>query len=421
MSQPGPPGTPGTPGALAQPNQPGQRVRRALVVFGTRPEAIKLAPVILAMRSDPRFQPVVVTTGQHSELLAPILEIFAIAVDHDLGIGRHGQTLAGITCAALNGLDDLVARLRPDVVVVQGDTTSTFTGALAGFYHRVPVVHVEAGLRTGNKYSPFPEEVNRRLTTALTTLHLAPTTGNVANLVAEGVPRNAVVCTGNTVIDALRHVVALPLPGPTPVVAEVEASGARVVLVTVHRRESWGEPLSAVARALARLARAHPEVVVVVPAHPNPRVRASLSPALDGVPNVRVVEPLDYRSFVALLARAVLVLTDSGGIQEEAPSLGVPVLVLREVTERPEAVAAGTVEVVGTDEERIVERATDLLDPEKQWSRSDKFRRLVNPYGDGLAVPRTVAAIAHLLGDGPPADEFLASRADRSTAVDRSA
>jgi UDP-N-acetylglucosamine 2-epimerase (non-hydrolysing) len=376
------------------------------VVFGTRPEAIKLAPVILALQADPRFEPVVVTTGQHPELLAPILETFAIAVDHDLRIGRHGQTLASITCAALGGLDDLVARLHPDVVVVQGDTTSTFTGALAGFYHRVPVVHVEAGLRTGDRYSPFPEEVNRRLTTALTTLHLAPTTGNVANLLAEGVARDAVVCTGNTVIDALRHVVALPLVRPAPVVAEVEASSARVVLVTVHRRESWGEPLTAVARALGRLARAHPEVLVVLPAHPNPRVRASLTPALDGITNVRVVEPLDYRSFAALLARAVLVLTDSGGIQEEAPSLGVPVLVLREVTERPEAVAAGTVEIVGTDEARIVERATDLLDPEGAWAGRS---RPVNPYGDGLAVPRTVAAIAHLLGDGPPAHQFLAT------------
>ncbi len=274
--------------------------------------------------------------------------------------------------------------------MVQGDTASALSGALAGFYHQLPVADVEAGLRSGDRWQPFPEEVNRRLITTLSTLHLAPTRANVANLLAEGVPRSAIVRTGNTVIDALYHVAALPLDHPAPVLEEVVSSGRRLVLVTVHRRESWGEPLASVARALARVARGAPDVLFVLPAHPNPTVRKTLLPVLEGIDNVRVVEPLDYRDFAGLLARAELVITDSGGIQEEAPSLGIPVLVLREITERAEGIAAGVVELVGTDEERIVARAEAKLAAPTTGTPgnapSDAQRRSISPYGDGRAA-----------------------------------
>jgi UDP-N-acetylglucosamine 2-epimerase (non-hydrolysing) len=381
-----------------------------MVVLGTRPEAIKLAPVVHALRAHHLLEPVVVTTGQHQQMLRPVLSTFGIAPDHDLGIGRHDQSLADITTGALGGLDRLLASLDPDLLVVQGDTTSAFAGALAGFYHRLPVAHVEAGLRSGDRCQPFPEEINRRLITTLSTLHLAPTPANVANLLAEGVPRSAIVCTGNTVIDALYHVVALPLAHPAPVLEEVISSRRRLVLVTVHRRESWGEPLESVARALARVARGAPEVLFVLPAHPNPTVRKSLLPTLEGIDNVRVVEPLNYPDFAGLLARADLVVTDSGGIQEEAPSLGIPVLVLRETTERAEGVAAGVVELVGTDEERIVVRAEAILATASAETAGNGARgpqrRSVSPYGDGRAAVRTAAAIARTLGGGAAPEEW---------------
>jgi UDP-N-acetylglucosamine 2-epimerase (non-hydrolysing) len=374
-----------------------------LLVLGTRPEAIKLAPVVRALRAQPRLDPIVVTTGQHQQMIGPVLSTFGIVADHDLGIGRHGQSLADITTRALGGLDRLLADLDPALLVVQGDTTSALAGALAGFYHRLPVAHVEAGLRSGDRSQPFPEEVNRRLITTLSTLHLAPTPTNVANLLAEGVPRSAIVCTGNTVIDALYHVAALPLDHPAPVLEEVISSQRRLVLITVHRRESWGEPLASIARALARVARGASEVLFVLPAHPNPTVRKSLLPALEGIDNVRVVEPLDYPDFAGLLARADLVITDSGGIQEEAPSLGIPVLVLRETTERAEGVAAGVVELVGTDEERIVVRAEAILAAASSRTAGNGAlgpqRRSASPYGDGQAASRSAAAMARLLGE----------------------
>ena len=375
--------------------------RRVLVIFGTRPEAIKLAPVVRQLHADPRFAPVVVVTAQHRQMLDQVLDLFGIRPDHDLDLQQPRQSLTEITTRALGGLSPIVSAEQPDLVVVQGDTTTTFAGALAGFYHQIPVAHVEAGLRTGHRYSPFPEEINRKLTTQLTSLHLAPTPVNVAHLRAEGVAAGEIVCTGNTVIDALREAVRLGTGYGCAELAGLDQDRRRIVLVTTHRRESWGAPMGAIARAVARLA-ADPAVHLVVPLHLNPIVRDAFLPIVAGLENVTVTDPLAYGGFARLLARCDLVLTDSGGIQEEAPSLAKPVLVLRDTTERPEAVLAGTVELVGTDEETIFSRARTLLDDP---AAHDRMARAINPYGDGQAAPRCVQAMAWVLGlGGRPAD-----------------
>lgn len=363
--------------------------KRIAVVYGTRPEAVKLAPVVRALRAHDAFDVSVVVTAQHRTMLDQVNEVFGIVPDVDLDILTERQTVTDVTVRALSGLSPVVERLAPDALVVQGDTTTTFAGALAAFYQRVPVVHVEAGLRTNDRYSPFPEEVNRRLTTQLTTLHLAPTEGNRANLLAEGVADSAIVVTGNTVVDALRY--AVGLGGPSPVGDDPR----RVLLVTAHRRESWGEPMRGIGRALARLAKEHPDVLVVLPVHKNPVVREALLPPLDGVANVVVTEPLAYLPFVRLMDRAHVILTDSGGMQEEGPSLGKPVLVMRDTTERPEAVEAGTARLVGTDEDDVVAAVTELLTDEAAY---DRMAKAVNPYGDGHAAERCVAALGRLLG-----------------------
>ena len=377
--------------------------RRVMVIFGTRPEAIKVAPVLVELDRSPLLEPVTVVTGQHREMLQQVLELFRIEPRHDLGLCRPRQTLTSVTTGALSGLEPLLEAEAPDAVLVQGDTTTTFVGALAAFYRQIPVVHLEAGLRTGNPYSPFPEEANRCLTTRLASLHLAPTLGNKANLVAENVDPETVVVTGNTVVDALLQAVELPGGYDEPALADLDADPRRVVLVTAHRRESWGEGHAAVARAVAEVARSEPDVLVVFPVHRNPVVRETVLPVLAGIDNVRVVEPLPYRGLVRLMRRSHLILTDSGGIQEEGPSLGKPVLVTRETTERPEAVVAGTVRLVGTDESRIVDEVRTLLRDEVAYRA---MANAVNPYGDGRAAERTVAAIAHLLGLGPRPDEF---------------
>jgi UDP-N-acetylglucosamine 2-epimerase (non-hydrolysing) len=308
-----------------------------------------------------------------------------------------------VTTGALEGLTGLLEAERPDAVLVQGDTTTTFAGALAAFYQQVPVVHLEAGLRTGLRYSPFPEEINRCLTTRLATLHLAPTLGNKANLVAENVDPASIVVTGNTVIDALLDVVQRPGAYGDPALADLDGDRRRVILVTAHRRESWGDGHTAVARAVAEIARTEPDVRVVFPVHRNPVVREAVMPELGGLDNVTICEPLAYHGLVKLMQRAELVLTDSGGIQEEAPSLGKPVLVTRDSTERPEAVAAGTARLVGTDEHQIVGAVRTLLhDPDAYAAMANA----VNPYGDGRAAERTVGALAHLLLGAPRPDEF---------------
>jgi UDP-N-acetylglucosamine 2-epimerase (non-hydrolysing) len=378
-------------------------VKRVLVAFGTRPEAIKVAPLVLALTESPLFEPVVVVTAQHREMLDQVLRLFGIVPAHDLDILQERQSLTDVTVRALDRLAPVLSEERPDAVVVQGDTTTTLAGALSAYYHRTPVVHLEAGLRTNDIYSPYPEEMNRRLTSQLAALHLAPTPVSRDNLLAEGIPRERVVVTGNTVIDALHWTVARSTTYGDPGLADLDRDPRRVLLVTAHRRESWGEPMTAIGQALGDLARRYPDLLVVFPIHRNPVVREAILPAVDGLPNVRMVEPVDYDGFARLMDRAHVVLTDSGGVQEEAPSLGKPVLVMRENTERPEAVSYGTARLVGTDRNVIVGAVSELLDDDAAYGQ---MANAVNPYGDGAASQRCVAALAHFLGSGPPATEF---------------
>jgi UDP-N-acetylglucosamine 2-epimerase (non-hydrolysing) len=382
-------------------------MKRVLSIFGTRPEAVKMAPVVRALQQSADFESVVAVTAQHRSMLDQVRQLFDITPDVDLDIIQPRQTLAGITARALQGLDPAIAELAPDAIAVQGDTTTTFVGALAGFYHQVPVFHLEAGLRTFERYSPYPEELNRRLTTQLASLHLAPTATSRDNLLREGVDPATVVVTGNTVIDALLDVVDRHDGYGDPALDDLDVDGRRVLLVTAHRRESWGEPMLSIGRAIATLAKANPDLLVVFPIHRNPVVREAIVPAVDGLDNVRVIEPLDYGGFSRLLQRAHVILSDSGGVQEEGPSLGKPVLVLRESTERPEAVEAGTVRLVGTDTDAVVDAVQELLDDEGAYRR---MAAAVNPYGDGHAASRSVAAMAHFFGLGPRAEEFDPAR-----------
>jgi UDP-N-acetylglucosamine 2-epimerase (non-hydrolysing) len=373
-----------------------------MVVFGTRPEAVKMAPVVARLRESAEFRPIVVVTAQHREMLDQVLRLFDITPDRDLDIMRAEQSLFDIATRALAGLDPVLRELRPAMVLVQGDAASTMLGALAAFYHRIPVGHVEAGLRTHDKYQPYPEEMNRRLTSVLADLHFAPTPWARDNLLREGTPRERVVVTGNTVIDALRDVAGRPgvelPPGLPPL------DGRRMLLVTTHRRENWGEPLRQVYLALIDLLERFPDVVVVFSVHPNPAVRRLADDILGGHPRAHLIAPPDYGPFVRLMARAYLILTDSGGLQEEAPALGTPVLVLREVTERPEGVAAGTVELVGTSRARIAERAARLL---ADAAARDAMAAVRSPYGDGQAARRIVGALRRWFGLAAAAlDEF---------------
>jgi UDP-N-acetylglucosamine 2-epimerase (non-hydrolysing) len=366
-----------------------------MVVYGTRPEAIKLAPVVRALQASPHLDVVVAVTGQHRAMLDQVNGLFGIVPDVDLDVIQPRQQLHEMTGRILTGLTDAIREIGPDAVMVQGDTTTTFVAGLAAFYEKVPVLHVEAGLRTDERYNPFPEEINRRLTSQLSSLHLAPTASSRANLLRDGITPADVTVTGNTVIDALLDVVARTLPLEDPAVSVLE--GGPSVLVTSHRRESWGEPMARTANAIARLAKEFPDVHFLLPAHLNPVVREVLLPPLQGFDNVTVTEPLSYSDFARAMAMSSICLTDSGGVQEEAPSLGKPVLVLRETTERPEAVDAGTVRLVGTDEELIVrETSTLLTDPTAYAAMANA----VNPYGDGHASERIRAAVESFFGRG---------------------
>ncbi|MEZ0334378.1 MAG: non-hydrolyzing UDP-N-acetylglucosamine 2-epimerase [Gemmatimonadales bacterium] len=367
---------------------------RVLSVFGTRPEAIKMAPVVHALQADPRFESVVCVSAQHRALLDQVLGVFGVHADHDLDLMTPGQSPAEITSRVLERLPPLIRRIRPDILLVQGDTMTSFAAAFAAYLDKVPSGHVEAGLRTGDRYQPFPEEMNRVLTTRLASLHFAPTAQARDCLLAEGVPAADVHLTGNTVIDALLQTVRPEYRFRTPALAAIDP-GRRVVLVTTHRRESFGAPLESTCAALRRLVERFPDIQVVLPVHPNPQVKRTVEATLCDLERVTLIEPVDYVEFVHLMSRASLILTDSGGVQEEAPSLGKPVLVLREVTERPEGVAAGTAVVVGTDQDRIVSLASELL------SSPEAYRRManaVNPYGDGHASERIVAAIGERFG-----------------------
>lgn len=365
---------------------------RVSLVFGTRPEAIKMAPVILALRNDPDLEPHVCVTAQHREMLDQVLEVFGIVPDADLDLMRPNQTLAGLTARAVDGVDGYLYLAQPDLVLVQGDTTTVFSAALAAFYRNIPVGHVEAGLRTWNLRSPFPEEANRVLTSRITDLHFAPTATSRDNLLKEGVPADRVHVTGNTVIDALLtardRVRSEPpeVPGLAPAVVEGDAP---LVLITGHRRENFGEGFRSFCRAIARLAERFADHAFVYPVHLNPNVQQPVRELLDGLPNVHLIDPLPYLPFIRMMDRSTLILTDSGGVQEEAPSLGKPVLVTRDTTERPEAVTAGTVKLVGTDEETIVAEAARLLTDEAAYG---EMARAMNPYGDGEAAGRIVGA-----------------------------
>lgn len=368
---------------------------KVLTVFGTRPEAIKMAPLAISLAADPRFDAKVCVTAQHREMLDQVLQLFRIQPDFDLNIMRPGQDLTDVTTAVLQGLKAVLSSFKPDIVLVHGDTTTTFSTTLAAYYHQIPVAHVEAGLRTGNLYSPWPEEANRKLTAALAEVHFAPTDTSRQNLLREGVPPDHIIVTGNTVIDALLDVSrrldtdpGLRAEAASPT-SSLTASG-RVILVTGHRRESFGGGFERICQALVKIARDHPDVSIIYPVHLNPNVRGPVNRLLTGIENIHLIEPLDYLPFVHLMKNAYLILTDSGGIQEEAPSLGKPVLVMRDTTERPEAITAGTVRLVGTDTDTIVEEIGSLLD-DKAAYRS--MSRAHNPYGDGKACQRILETL----------------------------
>lgn len=369
---------------------------KVLTVFGTRPEAIKMAPVVKELNRYPEeFNCQVAVTAQHREMLDQVLQLFQIQPGYDLDIMRPRQTLEEVTTRALNGLSGVLKTSRPDVVLVHGDTTTTFVAALAAFYQQIPVGHVEAGLRTGDRYAPFPEEMNRRLAGALADIHFAPTVTARDNLLREGVPAEHIYVTGNTVIDALKATVRPGYCFSDPRLQELDMERWRVVLVTAHRRENWGEPMREIFSALRDLVKRYSDIAVVFPVHYNPRVRELAGEILGNRERIYLIDPLDYEPFVNLMARSYLVLTDSGGLQEEAPALGKPVLVLREVTERPEAVAAGTVRLVGTGYHEILAAAGELLEDRQAYLR---MAHAVNPYGDGQASRRIRGALRHYFG-----------------------
>lgn len=379
-----------------------QKKIKVMTVFGTRPEAIKMAPIVLELQKHPdTIVPVVAVTAQHREMLDQVLNLFHIKPDHDLNVMAAGQTLFDITTRAMMGLDKVLTEEKPDIVLVHGDTTTTFAGALAAYYHQTAVGHVEAGLRTHNKYSPFPEEMNRRLTGCIADLNFAPTSTSEANLLAENVPPESIFVTGNTVIDALHHTVRDDFDSQENSLKDVDFANKRIILVTTHRRENLGEPMRHVYKVLKQLTEEFDDVEVVFPVHKNPKVREVVNEELGGLAKVHLIDPLDYEPFANLMHRAYLILTDSGGVQEEAPALGKPVLVLRDTTERPEAVDAGTVKLIGTDRERVYEEAKKLLTDKAEYSR---MAESVNPYGDGKAAARIIQAILYHYGlaDGRP-------------------
>ncbi len=378
---------------------------RVMTIFGTRPEAIKMAPLVQELQARPEIESICCVTAQHREMLDSVLNIFHITPDYDLNIMEPRQTLSTITTKCLLGMEEVFQKARPDLVLVHGDTSTTFAGALAAFYHQIRVGHVEAGLRTWDKYSPFPEEMNRKLVGDIADLHFAPTEANRANLEREDI-REGVFITGNTVIDALKTTVRPDFRFSTELLNELDYEGKKIVLVTCHRRENYGAPMAQIMTALRRVAEDLPEVELVYPVHLSPVVREAAGKYLAGHPRIHLIDPLDVEEMHNLMARTYLVMTDSGGLQEEAPALGRPVLVLRRETERPEAITAGTVKLAGTEEADVYRMAVELLTDEAAYGA---MAHAVNPYGDGFACQRIADAIEWRFGlrAGRP-DEFHA-------------
>ncbi|BCL37356.1 non-hydrolyzing UDP-N-acetylglucosamine 2-epimerase [Nostoc sp. MS1] len=364
--------------------------KRVCIILGTRPEAIKLAPVIQAFQKSPDFDLQVILTGQHREMVEQVMQLFNLKADYDLEIMQPQQSLSDITCRSLRGLEELFIKSKPDLILVQGDTTTAFAASLAAFYQKIPVGHVEAGLRTDDLFNPYPEEANRRLISQITQLHFAPTTLAVENLQRSGV-LGEIHLTGNTVIDALLYVAA---NAPACNVTGLNWNEYRVLLATVHRRENWGEPLQAIAQGFLQILDKFPDTALLLPLHRNPTVREPLQALLGNHPRVFLTEPLDYGELVGAIGRSHFLLTDSGGLQEEAPSLGKPVLVLRETTERPEAVTAGTAKLVGTDSQTIASAASELLSNPVAYNT---MANAINPFGDGHAAERILNIVHNYL------------------------
>lgn len=361
---------------------------KMLFIFGTRPEAIKMAPLIKATEADPRFDSVVAVTAQHRQMLDQVLEVFDITPDYDLNIMKDGQTLTDITSRVIRELDAVIKDAQPDIMLVHGDTTTTFAASVAGFYHQIKIGHVEAGLRTWNKYSPFPEEMNRQMTDVLADFYFAPTAQSKDNLLKENHAQRNIYITGNTAIDAMKYTVKVDYKNHLL----EDFADKKILLVTMHRRENLGEPMVDVFRAINRIVADHPEVAVVFPIHKNPKVRQLAKDTLIDSPQIKLIEPLDVVDFQNLANHSYLILSDSGGVQEEAPSLGVPVLVLRDTTERPEGITAGTLKLVGTNEDIVFEMVTKLLEDKEAYN---KMAHAENPYGDGKASQRILDAIAY--------------------------
>ena len=368
---------------------------KVMTVFGTRPEAIKMAPVVLELKKYAEIEPIVTVTAQHREMLDQVLRLFKITPDYDLDIMSESQTLFDITNKALIGLEKVLKAVKPNIVLVHGDTTTTFVGALTAYYQQIDVGHVEAGLRTSNKYSPFPEEMNRKLTGSIADLHFAPTQTSKNNLLREGVSESKIFVTGNTVIDALHQTVRNDFSFDNHLLENIDYDSKRIILVTTHRRENLGEPMRHVYKALKKLTETFADVEVVFPVHKNPKVREVVNEELGNLKKVHLIDPLDYEPFANLMSRSTLILTDSGGVQEEAPALGKPVLVLRDTTERPEAVEAGTVKLIGTDSDKVYNEAKLLLTDEQEY---DRMAKSTNPYGDGKAAQRIISALLYHYG-----------------------
>ncbi len=368
---------------------------KVMSVFGTRPEAIKMAPLVIELEKNPNIESIVCVTAQHRQMLDQVLEIFNIKPDYDLNIMKERQTLVGITARVLEGLDEVIKEAKPDIVLVHGDTSTSFVGALAAFYNQTMVGHVEAGLRTYDIYSPFPEEMNRCLTGRIAKMHFSPTMRNKNNLLKENVCEDDIYITGNTVIDAMKTTVKENFVFKTDVINNIDFKSKRVITMTAHRRENLGEPLENICRAVKRLVEKYDDVEFVYPIHMNPAVRETVNRIIGNLDRVKIIEPINVDELHNLMARSYMIMTDSGGIQEEAPSLAKPVLVLRKETERPEAVEAGTVKLAGVNEDVIFDMACELLDDKSAY---DKMAHSANPYGDGNASLRIINAILYEFG-----------------------